>query len=240
MTLAVVAGLIGLALVDSTSLGTLVMPVWMIAHPRLRPSRVVLYLATIALFYWALGLALLLGASALTARWEEIGASRTTSWVQLVIGVGMLVASFWPDTPWARRRARERASGGREAGWRGRVTGADARASTVVTVALLAGLVEAASMVPYLGAIGLLSTSGLTAPASGAVLAVYVAVMCLPALVLLGLRLGLAERVTPLLTRLESWLTTHTGGAIWWVVGILGFFLAADAVTRLGLWGPGS
>lgn len=50
MTLAVVAGLIGLALVDSTSLGTLVMPVWMIAHPRLRPSRVVLYLATIALF----------------------------------------------------------------------------------------------------------------------------------------------------------------------------------------------
>lgn len=61
--------------------------------------------------------------------------------------------------------------------------------------------------------------------------------MCLPVLILLGLRVGLADRVAPTLERIEAWLTRHTGGAIWWVVGILGFFLAADAATRLGLFG---
>ena len=240
MTIAILAGLTGLALVDSTSMGTLVLPLWMLAHPRLRASRVLLYLATIAAFYWLIGLGLLLGASALADRWAAIGDSQVTNWVQLVIGVGMLVGSFWPDTPWGKRRAAQRGAGGRAAGWRDRVVGDAARPATVIGVALLAGLVEAASMVPYLGAIGLLSTSGISTFAALATLAGYVVVMCLPALVLLGLRLAFAERTAPMLTRLTDWLSRHTGGAIWWIVGILGFLLAGDAITRLGLWGPAS
>lgn len=237
MTYAVLAGLAGLALVDSTSIGTLVVPIWMLTHPRLRASRVLLYLATIGAFYWLLGLAVMAGAAALADRWAAINASRTTDWVQLVIGVAMLVGSFWPDTPWARRRAATGDSAGRRARVRDRVVGETSTARAVISVALMSGAIEAASMLPYLGAIGLISTSELSVPAAALVLLAYVVVMCLPALVLLGLRLALAGRITPTLERVEGWLTRHTGGAIWWVVGILGFFLAADAATRLGLFG---
>lgn len=236
MTFAVLAGLAGLALVDSTSIGTLVVPIWMLTHPRLRAGRVLLYLATIAVFYWLLGLALMGGAAALASRWAAIDASRTTDWVQLVIGVAMLVGSFWPDTPWAKRRAAARGGDERRARIRERVAGESSTAGAVISVALVSGAIEAASMLPYLGAIGLISTAGLSTPAAALVLVAYVLVMCLPALALLGLRLALASRITPVLERIERWLTRHTGGAIWWVLGILGFLLAADAVTRLGLF----
>ena len=237
MTLAVIAGLAGLALVDSTSIGTLLFPIWMLTHPSVRAGRVGLYLATIGGFYWVLGLALMAGASALTDHWAAIGESDVTNWVQLGIGVAMLIGSFWPDTPWGKRRAATSDSGGRRAQMRERVVGERSTASAVISVALLSGPIEAASMLPYIGAIGLISTSDLALPAQAGLLLGYVVVMCLPALILLGLRVGFADRVAPTLERIEAWLTRHTGGAIWWVVGILGFFLAADAATRLGLFG---
>lgn len=244
MTWAVIGGLIGLALVDSTSFGTLGVPVWMLAHPRPRVSRVLLLFATIGLFYFALGLLLLGGADRLTTWFAQADGSRTVDWVQLVVGVLMLVGSFWPDTPWAKKRAARMAEAaaesptdGRRARWRERVTGPNATVGGVIGVAFVAGLIEAASMLPYLGAIALISTQAAPAAAKVGVLAAYVIVMLLPALGLLALRLALATRIEPVLARLDRWLSRAAGGAIWWIVGILGFFLAADGATRLGFFG---
>ena len=105
MTITIAAALAGLAVIDSTSIGTLVVPLWMLVHPQLRARMVVLYLAVIGLFYWILGVGLLGGASILADRWAAIEASTLTHWTQLIIGSAMLVGSFWPDTPWAKRRA---------------------------------------------------------------------------------------------------------------------------------------
>ena len=140
MTLAVIAGLAGLALVDSTSIGTLLFPIWMLTHPSVRAGRVGLYLATIGGFYWVLGLALMAGASALTDHWAAIGESDVTNWVQLGVGVAMLIGSFWPDTPWGKRRAATSDSGGRRAQMRERVVGERSTASAVISVALIAVL----------------------------------------------------------------------------------------------------
>ena len=237
MGFAALLALAGLALVDSTSIGTLVVPLWMLVHPQLRARMVVLYLAVIGLFYWILGVGLLGGASILADRWAAIEASTLTHWTQLIIGSAMLVGSFWPDTPWAKRRAARRGTSGPRARWRERVAGERASAPAVAGVALVAGLIEAASMLPYLGAVGLLSTTGLGLPARAGVLAAYVLIMCAPALVLLGLRVLLDDRIRPRLARIEAWVTRRSGGALWWVVGLLGFFLARDALGRLGIWG---
>lgn len=239
MAIAVILGLVGLALVDSTSFGTLLLPIAMLAHDRLRAGRVLLYLAVIAVFYWLLGLALLAGADWVLRAWSEVGETRTASWVLLVIGVAMLVGSFWPDTPWAKRRQAQAAQrgGGRQARWRERLVGADSRPGAVVAVALGAGVVEAASMLPYLGAVGIISASGIGFAAGAGVLSGYVVVMVAPALILLALRVALDTRLRPLLARINAFLSRHTAGALWWVVGIIGFFLAADSATRLGLWG---
>ncbi|WP_141015026.1 GAP family protein [Nocardioides sambongensis] len=236
MTIAALLGLIGLALVDSTSVGTLVLPLLMLTHPRMRASRVVVYLATISAFYLALGLALLAGADLLGELGEQVEESRTVDVVQLVVGVGLLVGSFWPDTPWAKRAAERRAADatpGRARRWVDTVAAADSRWSTVVGVALAAGLIEAASMLPYLGAVALISTSGLPPAGQVATLAGYVAVMSLPALILLVARMALHRQVSPTLERLSDWLARRTTGAIWWAIGIIGFLVATDAARRL-------
>lgn len=237
MTTAALLALVALALVDSTSFGTLVIPLLMLLQPRIRAGRIVLYLATIGTFYWLLGLALL-GGMDVAAGWAtSLESSRTVDWVQLVVGAAMLLGGFWPDTPWAKRRAAERmASGGRRQRWSDRVLGAEASPRVVVMTALAAGLVEAASMLPYLGAIGIITASSLHTTAQAGVLAGYVAVMTLPALLLLGLRLALGARVAAPLSRVGELVGRATSGAIWWVVGIAGFLLAADAVQRLGLF----
>lgn len=227
-------GLVGLALADSTSMGTLGIPVFMLVHPRVRARLVVLHLAVVALFYWLLGIVLLLAADALGQLFADLDDNRALDVVQLVVGVGMLLASFWPDTPMGKRRAAARRERGEQARWRRRLTGDTASARTVVGVALLAVVLEAAGMLPYLGAVGLISASGISTASGLLVLAGYVFVMSLPGLLLTGARVAFHQRVQPVLGRIDAWMTKATGGAIWWVVGIIGALIAVDAARRLG------
>ena len=72
MSTATAASLVGLALVDSTSFGTLLIPVWLLLAPgRTRWGRVLLYLGTVAVFYLALGVALSAGAGPLLPEHRE-------------------------------------------------------------------------------------------------------------------------------------------------------------------------
>ena len=71
--LAAMAGvLVVLALIDSTSFGTLLIPVWLLLAPgRLRAGRVLVYLGTVAAFYLAVGIVVLLGAGAFLDRFGD-------------------------------------------------------------------------------------------------------------------------------------------------------------------------
>ena len=240
MTPTVLLALAGLALVDSTSIGTLVLPLLMLVHPRVRADRVVIYLATLATFYLVLGAVILLVGDSVASALSSLDSSRALDWAQVVVGVGLLVGSFWPDTPWAKAAAQERAASGRPSRaqrWVDTIATGDGRVTTVAGVALVAGLIEAASMLPYLGALVLIGASGVPFVGQVGILAAYNLVMVVPALVLLGARLALRSRADALLERAAAWVGERVGGAVWWVVGIAGFFLAADAVNRLGLLG---
>lgn len=234
MTTQLALALGGLALVDATSVGTLFLPLLMLVQPQVRAGRVLLYLVTIALFYFALGLALLVAADRIVALVAATEGNRAVDIVQLVVGVGLFAGSFWPDLPAVkRRRAAETVGGGRRASWRERLLGPSATSRVVVGVALAAGLVEAASMLPYLGAVGMLSASAASEPVKVAALASYVVVMCLPALVLLALRLAAGSRLDGTLTKAAMWFDRRSGSALWWVMGVIGFLVASDAVSRL-------
>ena len=111
--------------------------------------------------------------------------------------------------------------------------GAGGGTGVLVGLALGAGLLEVATMLPYLAAVGLLSASDLGAVAQGGVLAGYCLGMVLPALVLLGLRLRAARWVQPLLVRVGAWLERSGAETTAWVAGIVGCLLARDAVGRL-------
>ena len=73
--------------------------------------------------------------------------------------------------------------------------------------------------------------------ATAVVLAAYCVVMVLPALVLMAARVAAGRLVEPLLDRLNAGMTKNAASTTAWVVGIVGFLLARDAVVWLGWMG---
>lgn len=232
MTIATFGALVVLALVDSTSFGTLLIPVWFLLTPgRVRVGRVLVFLGTVAGFYLLLGIALVAGASALLGDLDGLLDNPVVARLQLVLGVGLLVGSFFIG----RRREGKAPGSGRLLRWRARAMGTetDSRVGGLVTLALAAAVLEVATMLPYLAATGIIGSSGLAAPARVGVLAAYCLVMVLPALALLGARLGARRAVEPLLQRIAAWMERSGAETTAWIVGIVGFLLARDAVGRM-------
>jgi len=243
VSLAALGGLVLLALVDSTSFGTLGIPVLLLIQRQVVARAVLLYLAVIGGFYFLVGLALLAGAGVVVDAVGGVLDHPVVAWIQLGVGVALFAVSFLLDRRGRAWRARRRAAKGlpekesRRERWLARIAGPTPAAGAVAGVALAAGLVEVASMLPYLGAIGLISTSPLGAAQQVGVLAAYVLVMTLPALVLLALRLAAHRLVAPLLARAHRFIERNADEMLGWAVGIVGFLLAYDALGRLAAVG---
>jgi hypothetical protein len=228
------ATLLVLALVDSTSVGTLVVPLWLLMTPgRVRVRRLATYLLTISAFYGVVGIALALGARALADPVAELWSGvvddlpdDTLPFAQLVLG-GLLFA-------WSFRISRRAKAGGsgRLLAWRDRAVAASGP-GPLVGLALAAGALEVATMVPYLAAIGAITAADLDLPVVVAALTGYCLVMVLPAAVLTAGRVLLADRVTPLLARLDAWLQRNAAETVSWMVGIVGAWLALNAIGQL-------
>lgn len=220
-------GLALLALLDSTSLGTLVLPVWMLLRPGPAPvRRVLLHLGIVAGCYLLLGAALLTVGTTLWRALPTPGAG--LAWGQLVLGIVLFAGSFALDP----KRRRRRGLPDRTAVWRERADRLGSGGTAVL--AGTAVVLEAATMLPYLAALGILGAARLPAAGSGAVLAGYCLVMVAPALVLLAARIVTGPRLQGALTTIDGWATRQGDAALSWIVGIAGFLLARDAVQRLG------
>ncbi|MFW6599975.1 GAP family protein [Propionibacteriaceae bacterium Y2011] len=224
--------LAALALIDSTSFGTLLIPIWLLLNPgRIRVGRLVFYLGTIVVAYAAIGAVLITGGRSLGGWLAEASTSPVLGALQLAVGVALVVISFRMDTPEARERGNARVTR-----WRAKVSvghpGGGLGALAVLALGAVA--IEAASMLPYLGAIGLMTASDLPPAALGITLLVYCLVMVTPALLLMVVRLVARQAVEPLLQRVDGWLTRNAAGATSWIVGIVGFLVALDAFGRVG------
>lgn len=268
MTLGISLGTTGLlltlgilALIDSTSIGTLVIPIWLVLRARNSAAlrSVMFYLMVLASFYLAIGLMLLLGAGWVDSFFSggvlEIPAIR---WALLVLGVCMFTGSFVMN-----RKPRESAlhevvatnavgtgeplsvplpAPGSERGrWGARLEKALDTKRGVALLGLTAGLLEIPTMLPYLGAIGLLSSSGKPVLTQMALLVIYTLVMIIPALVILGARAVAGERLSKLLNSLSDWLAKTSAETLAWVVGIIGFLLLRSSLSFLfpyAVWNP--
>lgn len=264
-----------LALVDSLSIGTLLIPVFLLLSPgRVRVGRILLYLATIAAFYFLVGLLFLWGLVNVVDVATDFLASPVGVGIRLVIGIALLVTSFlipsgkktadasaalsadsisvsstaasgsWvagtslsasTAAPVPTPDAGPAAPEGRVTRWRARLLDPRTRGSAVMVVALAAGLVEVATMLPYIMAMTMLADSGVSTPMRVVSLVGYCALMTVPALLLLLLRLVAAGIVQGPLERLAAWMQRTGAENTAWIVGILGFLIARAAATELGL-----
>ncbi|MBF4548813.1 MULTISPECIES: GAP family protein [unclassified Pseudoclavibacter] len=250
MSTELLLSLLGLALVDSLSAGTLLIPIFfLLATGRVRFGRILTYLGTIAGFYFLVGLALTAGASAFLENAAAVLETPAAYAVQLVVGGGLLVVGICMPT---KKRDRVAAGAGaaqdgralparpgepakpakgRLSRWRDRALG-DGPPVTVIALALAAGLIELATMIPYLAAVGLLTGSGLGIAGSAPLLAAYCVVMVAPALLLLLGRVAARRAVEPRLRRLADWLSRNAAENTAWIIAIVGFFLLRDALAH--------
>ncbi|WP_392467615.1 GAP family protein [Arsenicicoccus cauae] len=234
MTLALLGPLVLLALIDATSFGTLMIPLWLMLAPgRIRATRVLVFLGTIATSYWVLGLLLSAGAVTVLDDLSSWLDTETGRLVRTVVGVGLIAIGILLPGNRRSRSERERGGGARVSRWRARAMGVDASGwgtGALVGLALAAATVEAASMLPYLAAIGMLSTAPLSMAGRGVVLVGYCLLMIAPALVLLALRLGLGTRIEPALQRISAWMERQSGETVAWIIAIVGVLVLRGAV----------
>ena len=112
-----------------------------------------------------------------------------------------------------------------------------ASAGAMVVLGLGASLVEAATMVPYIAATGIIASSPEAWPVRIVTLTLYCLIMIAPALVLLILADTLGQRFLPKLVRIAPRLEYEAKVTLLWVAAILGLHLAGRSAGALGLLG---
>ncbi|MHA7177688.1 GAP family protein [Arthrobacter sp. Sr24] len=256
MTTALYAQLALLALIDSTSIGTLLIPLWLLLRPDARRilPRILLYLGVLAGFYLLVGVAILSGAGWAISSMNAGSLTQipAVQWAMVIGGGSLLAYALRPDP--AKKRAKVALSAGKfdagsgtqvpapaELKWQKRLSTALCSPGGMVGLALVAGLLELPTMVPYLVAIGFLSNS--TLPLLGAIglLVAYCLLMLVPALILLGLRAAVGTKLDPLLHRVSAKMGKFSSETVLWVLGIVGFLLLRGGLSALApaaAWNP--
>lgn len=207
--------LVGLALVDSLSIGTLVVPVVLIVlMGRVDVRRLGTYLATVVITYFVLGVGLLYFLETIRGAAASMGESDVVSWSMVVIGALLLVYGVLAPSP-------KKANGATTARIRRRLAGG----GQMVGLGLAAAVAEVATMLPYLGAMTIIGTWD--APWAGQIMAVagYCLVMVLPALVLIGLAAAVGGPLISRIERVAPSLKRQARSTVLWVAAIAGVLL---------------
>lgn len=230
-----------LALIDSTSFGTLLIPVWLLmTSTRVRVDRFLIYLLTVMGLYFLFGLVIMFGADFFLERYGYLLDSKLMLIGQVILGGLLIIISYLMDSKKARQRAAERAQkgGGRVLTWRRSIIGNDSSNKNefvmLMALAFTAVMLEIATMLPYLGAIGLIAVESPAWSMSLILLLSYCIVMILPALLLLVGRILARKTLEPLLIKIDKWLTKNAQSTTSWIIGIVGFLLVINGVSSLG------
>lgn len=252
--------LIGLALVDSLSAGTLVIPLaLMIVWRRVRVNLLLTYLGTIAGAYCALGVAILFGFNLIDTLSAQVSQAKWFPWITLVLGTVLLIFGVFSPSPVkpdstamntkqpapvpassgeARPGTTEMGDGEVPSNLATRLTkGVSSGATGMVGLALGAAVIEAATMLPYLAAMGIVQTMDLTDMARMGLVASYCIVMILPALVIGIIVAVTGDKMFARLHRVMVRAQYEAKVTLLWIAAIVGFYMAAASAARLGLLG---
>ncbi|CAM4067130.1 hypothetical protein GCM10009799_46810 [Nocardiopsis rhodophaea] len=220
-----VARVIPLALLDTVSVSTLAIPIWFLLTPRsLRIGNVLAYLLLVGSAYLVLGILLMGLLNRVRSPLEEALASPAGDTALAVAGAGFLLAGLWHGV-----RPQESSRRGRLTEWRNAAVGENATTRGLVTVALIAVLIEVATMFPYLAALDILTRSAAPWHTGIAVLALYCLVMIAPALLATLVLLVSRGLMRPVLARVDRWLRANARENTAWLLAIVGILLLSNS-----------
>ncbi|MFD7523757.1 GAP family protein [Paenibacillus chitinolyticus] len=218
MSLELLVSVGGLALLDTLSPATLGVTVYLLLTEKERlSSRLMIYLVTVAAFYFFVGVAFMLGMDMLLAAFSSIFQNRIVSWVTLIIGGILFIASFYypeskkSDLPRPKSKSK----------------------TSMVALGFSTSLIEVGTAFPYFAAIGLMTTSNLAVFQWLPILAGYNFIMVLPPLIVFSLHLLLGRVMQRPLEKLQIKISKHSGSAISWIMCIVGLILIFNSLDYL-------
>ena len=240
--------LVILALIDSTSIGTLVIPLWLLLRGRREAiGKVLAYLMVIAGFYWVIGVLLRSGLLLIDPSFFEHRFFRLAG---MAVGALMIVWALAYRTDAqkaasARKKAAARVGAGHQAHaaesteatdqvpkrLRGRLGTALETRIGLVALALFAGLLELPTMLPYLAAVGVMQGAGWGTSVQLLALIGYCLVMIVPALALVGARALAGPRIEAWMQKMGSKAAVYAQETLGWVVGIAGYLLIRASLS---------
>lgn len=112
-------------------------------------------------------------------------------------------------------------------------SGAGSSFRGLTVLAIGAGVVEVATMLPYLVAIGIIADSGLGIAMAAGVLAGYCLVMSLPAILFACGRAVAGARLDGFQERVQSWGIRHAANTLSWTVGIVGVVILLNTAPAV-------
>ncbi|WP_334122171.1 GAP family protein [Glutamicibacter sp.] len=233
--------LVILALIDSTSIGTLIIPLLLLLRGRREViAKVIIYLLVLAGFYWVIGVLLRSGLLLIDPSLFEHRFFRISG---MVLGVLMII---WALT--YRTDAQKEADARKKNGALNKTEGSSSGQAPIATeqlprrlhsrlataldtrtgliaLALFAGLLELPTMLPYLAAVGVMQSTGWGTGVQLLALIGYCLVMIVPALVLVVARALAGERIENWMRKLGEKASRYAQETLGWVVGIGGYLL---------------
>jgi threonine/homoserine/homoserine lactone efflux protein len=213
---------LALAALDSINPSVIGATVYLLLNDPQYRRHVVVYLGAVYLAYFGLGVLLLLALDTAAGSLSGALQTRPALYGQLVVGgVMFAVAVLAPKEPRRRRDSRPRVL----------------RPGPLFLLGLTVSLLESVTALPYLAAIGVMVRAGLSVVPALALLALYTLVMLLPPIAMTALYAVFATRLEHKYEGFSERIRAGSREALLWIVGLVGFFLTADALSRLDFFG---
>ncbi|WP_242145404.1 MULTISPECIES: GAP family protein [unclassified Bacillus cereus group] len=208
----------GLALLDTLSPATLGVTVYLLLTDKEKLTKYLLvYLLTVAGFYFAVGVSLMLGLDFLLEIISGVFQNRIVSWAFFIIGVILFIASFYVPTKKSSDLPAPKSKS----------------ILSMVALGFTTSFIEVGSAFPYFAAIGIMTTSNLSWVEWSSILAGYNFIMVLPSLVLFLFYLLFGRWMQTFLEKLRVKIANHTGAALSWIMCIVGLILILNSLDYL-------
>ncbi|MBE7129357.1 GAP family protein, partial [Bacillus mycoides] len=200
----------GLAILDTLSPATVGVTVYLLLTDKERlTKRLLIYLLTVAGFYFAVGVSLMLGLDSLLEIISGVFQNRFVSWTFFIIGAILFIASFYIPTKKSSEIPAPKSKS----------------ILSMVALGCTTSLIEVGTAFPYFAAIGIMITSNLSWVEWSSILAGYNFIMVLPSLVLFLFYLLFGRWMQKPLEKLRVKIANNTGSALSWIMCIVGLLL---------------
>lgn len=211
---------LGIAALDSINPSAILVTFWLLPRQNYVQA-IIAYVTGIFLTYLALGIILLLGFSKITSI-SDTSNNLAFLMAELFIGIGLFVYSFFIK-PSRNDSALKRLEG----------------RTNLLALFMLGSLVtviEFTTALPYVGAIGILASTNINIYQQLSLLLAYNLIFIMPPLIIMYAYMLLGDSVKQHFTRWKNAIEKRGNNAWPWIVGIIGFLIARDAVAQLLLY----